>query len=104
METSCSCIYLLNRIITFALQKINMSQEERNESGSPYSNFRIALDIGMGVLYMALSGGVVYTKQFGTIELSAGVVYAMSGLLAFYGGFRIYRGIIELRNKKNSGG
>ncbi len=77
-----------------------MSQEENNERSQPYSNFRIVLDIGMGLLYMVLAGGVIYTRHFGTIELPTGIVYAMSGLLSFYGGFRIYRGFVELRRNK----
>ena len=78
-----------------------MSREDNNER-KPYSNFRIALDTGMGVLYMVLAGGVIYTRHFGNIELPAGVVYAMSGLLSFYGAFRIYRGIVAWKENKSN--
>ncbi|MBC7554046.1 MAG: C4-dicarboxylate ABC transporter [Taibaiella sp.] len=78
-----------------------MSSEDKFERGQPYSWFRISLDMGMGILYMVLAGGIIYTKHFATIELSKGLMYAMSGMLVFYGAFRIYRGLVEIRNRKN---
>jgi hypothetical protein len=73
--------------------------EDQSTERSGYSKFRVAMDVVMGVIYLGLAGFVWYKKQFGVIELYSGVVYAMSGMLVLYGSFRIYRGIIELRNQ-----
>lgn len=80
-----------------------MSQEDNNNRTRPYSYFRFSLDMGMGLVYLALAGGVFWSRHFGTIELSSGVVYAMGGLLIIYGAFRIYRALADLRNNKQSG-
>ncbi len=80
-------------------QNTGMSQDNNNERSASYSNFRIALDIGMGVLYIVLGIGMAYTKRFASIELGNGVAYAMCGLLFLYGGFRIYRGIVDLKSR-----
>ena len=103
MEMIAFCIYhytMLNS--TFAAEINKMSSGDINERGQSYSYFRISLDIGMGILYLVLAGGVIYTKHFATLELSKGLMYAMSGMLALYGTFRIYRGIAEIRQRRNN--
>lgn len=74
----------------------NMSNETNASSGK-YGNFRVIMDIVMGIVYIGLSGVVLYKKKFGVMDLSPGVVYAMTGMLVLYGSFRIYRGVVELR-------
>ncbi len=71
--------------------------QDNNERSSANSNFRTALDIGMGILYIVLGIGVAYTKHFASIELGSGVAYGMCGILFLYGGFRIYRRIHDLK-------
>ena len=70
--------------------------DDVNKGGSL---FRMSLDLVMGTVYLALAGVVFYYKQFGTFELSGWIVYAMSGLLVVYGGFRVYMGINRYRNR-----
>lgn len=57
---------------------------------------RAAIDLGMGVLYMAIPIVAVQTnyiiEQFGRTK-----VYAFAALFAAYGLFRIIRGILALR-------
>ena len=80
-----------------------MSQEDSRQQNAAYSNFSIARGIGMGILYIVLGSGVAYTKQFAVIELGSGVAYTLCGILFLYGGFRIYRGIVELKSNKSAG-
>ena len=69
-----------------------MSTDYR-ERENPYSLFRLSLDTGMGILYLVIAVLIFMNRKFGTIELEPLLVYALSGLLVFYGGFRIYRAI-----------
>lgn len=75
-----------------------MSHEDR--SGKIYSHFRTSLDLGMGVLYLVISGMILTLKYFGSMALGNNLAYALGGLMFLYGLFRIYRGVMGLRNKK----
>lgn len=69
-----------------------------SKSGSrPKVPLKAWLHLGMGVVYLLMSGLVIYAKHFGTISLSEGTAYAMGTLLALYGVFRLYRGIADIR-------
>lgn len=69
---------------------------------SPYGNFGSAMHVGMGVVYLALAGFVIYSGHFGTgLPLSQGQSYAVGGLMALYGLFRLYRGIVQMRRQRS---
>lgn len=74
-----------------------MNIEERNEKGKGYKNFRGSLHIGMGGLYLVIGGAVIYFKAFGAMALSAGVAYTIGAAMILYGGFRIWRGWMDLK-------
>jgi hypothetical protein len=51
----------------------------------------------MGIMYLCFAVVMFNMKQFGAIELSAGIAYSLGGLLVVYGGFRIWRGIMDAK-------
>ncbi len=77
-----------------------MSQEHRNERTDAYSKFRGSLHIGMGVMYLIIGSLVLYIKYFGTMELSSGLAYTLGSLMVLYGLFRLWRGIVAIREYK----
>lgn len=56
--------------------------------------------IAMGVMYVFFALLILNLKSFGSIELGNNVTYALSALLAFYGLFRIYRGVQDLKKSR----
>lgn len=70
-------------------------------SDTVYTQFKSAVDIGMGVIYMVVS---YYASQTGYIveEYGRGLVYTIALLFFLYGLFRIYRGYIALRGAMES--
>ncbi|NCX95495.1 MAG: hypothetical protein EBX41_03630 [Chitinophagia bacterium] len=60
-------------------------------------NVRALLDIAMGIVYLLFAGMVYYYKKFGVFDLGIPLALALAGLLVLYGGFRVYRGVVELR-------
>lgn len=78
----------------------NMSAEDNNKAVRQGRGFRAILDFVMGTIYLGLAGYVIYSRHFGTIELSTGIVYGMAGLLTVYGAFRIYLGIGRYKNRE----
>jgi len=77
-----------------------MYEDEQSSAGRTYSNFRSTMDLGMGSIYIIIGILVLYLKYFGTMELSNGYAYALGGLLCAYGLFRIYRGIMGLKDMR----
>ena len=75
-----------------------MSAEDNRKANKTGANFRALLDFVMGTVYLVLAGVVIYSRHFGTIELSTGIVYGLAGILVLYGGFRIYLGIGRYKN------
>jgi hypothetical protein len=75
-----------------------MNIDERNQSSRGYKQFRSTLHIGIGGLYIALGLFILMIRKFGAVELSAGAAYPLGAILVLYGGFRIWRGITDLRN------
>jgi hypothetical protein len=62
---------------------------------SAYKNRRAIMDFGMGLIYFALGGFFILSRQLG-FELrfpEPPFSYIFGGLCVIYGGFRIYRGI-----------
>ncbi len=74
-----------------------MNPDERRINNRGRNSFRGAIHIGIGLLYIAVGCVVGYYKSFGTIVLSNGVAYAITSLMVLYGGFRIYRGWMDMR-------
>lgn len=79
-----------------------MNFEERNESGSAYSAFRATMHIGMGVFYLIISFLLFYLQAFGAMELPKGMAYTLGALMLFYGIFRIWRGVTDIRLRKRN--
>lgn len=77
----CICINKCRANSTFAAKLISMGR------------YRWILDVVMGAFYLLMAGLVMYSKHFGTLELSGAIIYGMAGLLTVYGLFRIYLGI-----------
>lgn len=75
-----------------------MNIEERNEGNRGHKQFRASLHIGIGGLYIAIGFFVLTVKAFGAMELSTGTAYALGAILLLYGGFRIWRGVTDLRH------
>jgi len=76
-----------------------MSIEDRIEESKSYRSFRTGLDLGMGALYIVIGGFICYAKYFGTVSLPDTYAYVLGILMAAYGAFRIYRGLIVVLRK-----
>jgi len=77
-----------------------MSYDERNESGQGFMRFRSTLHIGMGILYLVFGSAVIWLQKFGNLALPGIMAYAVGGLMLLYGGFRIWRGLRDARERK----
>jgi hypothetical protein len=76
-----------------------MNNSGNEKGGKAYEKMRGSLHLGMGVMYLILGSLILYVKHFGTMELSAGLAYAVGTIMVLYGIFRIWRGWIGLRTK-----
>ncbi len=79
-----------------------MSQDNQPQHKSQYSRFQSTLHIGMGFVYLILGVVVLYIKYFGSMALSPSTAYSIGTLLIIYGVFRLWRGIMALRQQKNN--
>ena len=61
--------------------------------------FQAGRHIVMGLILIALAYAVVIYHRFGTLELSSITSYTLASIMVFYGLFRIWRGIREIRDK-----
>lgn len=77
-----------------------MNIEERNERGGAFGSFRAALHLGMGAVYLVIGFLVIYIKYFGTMELPTGMAYTLGSLMLLYGVFRIWRGIVAVKENR----
>ena len=77
-----------------------MNLDERNEGSRGYRSFRTGLDLGMGVLYVAIGCLILYIKHFGAMELPTTFAYILGSLMLLYGVFRIYRGFVGMKEGK----
>lgn len=75
-----------------------MNIDERNEGSRGYKQFRASLHMGIGALYVVIGFFVLTVRKFGAVELSAGVAYPLGAILLLYGGFRIWRGLTDMRH------
>ncbi len=80
-----------------------MSLNERTGSSGSINKLRTRLNVGMGVVYVVLGVLVLGMRVFGTIALPPTAAYVLGGVMMLYGGFRVYRGITDIRNSSNSG-
>jgi hypothetical protein len=80
-----------------------MNLNNRMDERGTNSLFRISLSIVMGVIYIGMGALVFSMRSFGTIELPATTAMVLAGVLAAYGAFRIYRGIVDMRIRKSQG-
>jgi hypothetical protein len=72
-----------------------MSSEFDDKKMKAYANRRAIMDLGMGVLWVAMGAFLMLSNRFG-VELDflpSPYTYLFGGLCLLYGGFRIYRGI-----------
>ena len=79
-----------------------MSYEETNERRRSNSYFRITMDIGMGIFYIAIGIFVVYAKAFGTMPIPPFIAYILGCMMIIGGCFRFYRGIKAFLPQKNN--
>ncbi|HMN32674.1 MAG: hypothetical protein IT215_08990 [Chitinophagaceae bacterium] len=73
---------------------MNRDTEQRINKAS--LGFKSSLDIGMGFLYIIIPA---YAFAMPSIieQYGKGTVYTIGGLFIFYGGFRIFRGLMALQ-------
>ncbi len=71
-------------------------------SNSNFTRTRMRLKatrhIVMGIILLALGAIVAWKKMFLTAELPVITSYLLGGLLIFYGLFRVWRGIQDLKD------
>lgn len=77
-----------------------MTYDERREADKGFMRVRSTLHIGMGVLYLVFGSAVIYLQKFGNLALPGIMAYAVGGLMLLYGGFRIWRGLRDARERK----
>lgn len=76
-----------------------MSYPERDDRTTANSRFSGAMHLGMGTLYIILAYFVISVQSFGSIALGPVMSYVLGGLLLVYGGFRFYRGFVQMRSQ-----
>jgi hypothetical protein len=69
-----------------------MELNERNKDNKVYNQFKSSMDIGMGFMYMVISGYAMNTN-FIIEKYGKSTVWTIAFLFIAYGLFRIYRGI-----------
>lgn len=79
-----------------------MSYSERPERSNTYERMKGTLHLTMGVFYLMAGTLVLYIKYFGAMELSAGVAYTLGTMMIVYGAFRVWRGFVAMKQKRNS--
>ena len=84
------------------LKNVVMANSERNKSEKGYARLKAMQHIAMGIVYLVFAGVMFYLKKFGALDLSAGVAYALGGILVLYGIFRLWRGFAEMKMIRNS--
>jgi hypothetical protein len=72
---------------------------ENSTPRNSYERVQIPLHFGMGSVYIIFGVLVLYVKYFGSMQLSSGIAYALGGLMLLYGTFRIWRGVVMLRQQ-----
>lgn len=79
-----------------------MSSNERASSSRSINKLRTGLNVGMGVVYVVLGVMVLGMRVFGTIALPSTAAYVLGGVMILYGGFRVYRGVTDMRSNNSN--
>lgn len=79
-----------------------MSYSDRPERSNTYERMKGTLHLTMGMFYLMAGSLVLYIKYFGAMELPAGVAYALGTMMLIYGMFRIWRGIVAMKEKRRT--
>jgi uncharacterized membrane protein HdeD (DUF308 family) len=77
-----------------------MNYEERNK-GRGLERFQATMHLGMGIFYILIGLLIVYVKYFGSMELPTTLAYVLGSLMIIYGIFRLWRGIVALKQKNS---
>lgn len=77
-----------------------MDNEERRGDNKGYRNVRSVLHLGMGGVYLLFGGIIIAYQNFGTLGLTPTMSWVIGGLMLLYGGFRLYRGIADMRQMR----
>ena len=80
-----------------------MSYEPRNERNSAYLKFRASMHIAMGIVYLLLGTAILYLKAFGSLDLDPPWPYIVGGLMIAYGLFRLWRGMADMKLRRQGG-
>lgn len=74
-----------------------MSEDFNKKRTSTKYRFRAMMNISIGALYIILGIAVATMRKFGAVQLALGWAFGACALLLIYGGFRIWRGIQDLK-------
>jgi hypothetical protein len=77
-----------------------MSYGESNERRRSNLGFRTSMDLGMGVIYVAVGCIVIYMRALGAIEVYPAIPYILGAIMIIGGVARFYRGIKAAMGKK----
>ena len=67
---------------------------------SGIERIQTSLHLAMGVVYLIMGSVVIYIKAFGTLDLPTNFAYVLGGLMIAYGAFRLWRGAMNIQQKK----
>lgn len=70
--------------------------EEANDKRTRgYVMMRMLMDLGMGIIYIAVAVFILFAPRFGFTSqiFEPPFSYIFAGICILYGGFRIYRGV-----------
>ena len=85
-------------MVTFTAEINSMSE---NKSGPRKTvSVRLIADIAMGIIYLGLGIWILMFKRFGNFKIDGPLAWLFSGLIIFYGAFRLYRGRADMRNNR----
>jgi hypothetical protein len=59
------------------------------------------MHIGMGVVYLIMGVLIMYLDAFGGLALEGPWPYIIGGLMLLYGGFRLWRGLSSMRQRRS---
>lgn len=80
-----------------------MDVQDRIENSNSYNSFRMGLDLGMGVIYIALGLFFILAKYSAMVDLPMWA-YVLGGLMTAFGLFRVYRGGKSMIQRKSMRG
>jgi hypothetical protein len=78
-------------------QPLTMSEDFNKKRPSTRYRFRAMMNISIGILYLILGIAVATMRKFGSMQLSSAWTIGACAILIVYGGFRIWRGVQDLK-------